>query len=411
MTTPRGDRERREWMEDCFVEYYGLPPRRWSRAPGRVDLMGSHTDYNQGWVLTMAIDRDTWIAGRARPDGLLRVRSLNVEGEAIFQLGALKRNESLLWPNYVAGVAWALMDAGHELSGCDLLAHTTVPLSSGLSSSAALEMATAVIFELLCGVGLDPVRRALLGQRAENRFVGVNCGILDQYTSSVGENGSALALDCRALESVMASIAPSIGVVICNTRAKRELAGSQYGIRRAQCEEAVRVLSSALPGITALRDVGVDQFEKFESMLPPVVARRARFIVEENARVLALAEALEQDDRAAIGALTAASFAGARDLYEISVPEMESMFGAMRGARGVVGARQAGAGFGGCMVAFVDCTQVEAFAEDVAAAYEDATGITPRIYHRCAGAGCGRTNGIVIGERRCKLSVAEPVTQ
>lgn len=389
MTQSTNPHLRRQAMQDSFAAAFGRAPEVWTRAPGRVDLMGSHTDYNQGWVLTMAIDRDTWVAASPREDHTVRVRSLNTEGEGVISLGNIRRDEALLWPNYVAGMAWALQEAGHALAGCDLLVHTTVPLSSGLSSSAALEMAACVALENLSGFVLDPVTRAKLGQRAENAFVGVNCGILDQYTSSVGEAGSALALDCRALSSFAAPMAPSIGVVICDTKAKRELAGSQYGVRRAQCEEAVRILSSKKPGITALRDVSVEEVEVWQGLLPPAERRRARFIVEENARVLALAEALKADDRAEIGALTRASFAGARDLYEITIPEMGHMWEAMLAGPGVIGARQAGAGFGGCLVAFVERDALEAFAFSVARAYQDATGITPAVYPVCAAQGAG----------------------
>jgi galactokinase len=383
------EQNRQQWMQAAFIEAYGREPETWTRAPGRVDLMGSHTDYNQGWVLTMAIDSDTWVAASPRADGWLRVRSLNTEGEALFALDAIQRDEALLWPNYVAGVAWALQDAGHPLRGCDLLVHTTVPLSSGLSSSAALEMAASVALEKVTGITLDAVTRARLGQRAENVFVGVNCGILDQYTSSVGEAGSAIALDCRALRSEAAHIASSIGVVICDTKAKRELASSQYGQRRADCEEAVRILSGSLPGITALRDVSVEQFEALEAQLTEAGKKRARFIIEENARVLALAHALEANDRPAIAALTSASFAGARDLYEITIPEMERMQESMLAAPGVLGARQAGAGFGGCMVAFVDVQRAGSFAAAVQESYTAATGLTPAIYAVRAAQGAG----------------------
>jgi galactokinase len=286
-------------------------------------------------------------------------------------------------------MAWALLEVGLPVSGADLLVHTTVPLSSGLSSSAALEMATSVALEKISGFSVDAVLRARLGQRAENAFVGVNCGILDQYTSSVGEAGSALALDCRSLRSEAAHIARTIGIVICDTRARRELAGSQYGMRRAQCEEAVHILSERIEGIRALRDVTLEQFEAHAHLLPEAAQKRARFIIEENARVLALAHALQTDDRAAIAALARDSFAGARDLYEITIPEMERMMDSMLAAPGVIGARQAGAGFGGCMVAFVDLARIDDFAAAVKDSYAAATGLAPVIYPVRAAQGAG----------------------
>jgi galactokinase len=273
--------------------------------------------------------------------------------------------------------------------------HTTVPLGGGLSSSAALETATSVALEALNGVALDEVQRALLSQRAEREFVGVNCGILDQFTSSAGKAQSVLLLDCRTIEGKSVPMDESLRVVICDTRAKRALATSQYGERRAACEEAAHRLSALLPNVRTLRDVSAEAFAPLAATLPAEPAKRARFIIEEDERVLALASALAEGDRSAIATLAAASFAGARDLYEITVPEMERMLEAMLGAPGVVGARQAGAGFGGCMVAFVDAAQVDAFGREVATAYEAATGITPAIYPVEAAAGAGALPGFV----------------
>lgn len=389
MTEAQDSPTRRQTLQEAFCTAFHREPEVWSRAPGRVDLMGSHTDYNQGWVLTMAIDRDTWIAAAPRKDRVIHVRSLNAEGEGVLPLDALKRDETLLWPNYVAAMAWALQDAGYPLAGCDMLVHTTVPVSSGLSSSAALEMAASVVLESVGGLSIDAVTRAKLGQRAENSFVGVNCGILDQYTSSVGEAGSVLALDCRALTSIAAPMDKSIGVVICDTKSKRELASSQYGTRRAQCESAVRTLARRLPGTIALRDVSATELTKWQHLLTDEECHRARFIVEENARVLEMAKALKTNNRAAVNSLAQASFIGARDLYEITIPEMEQMWDAMLAAPGAIGARQAGGGFGGCMVAFVDCSAIDAFSASVVEAYQSATGITPVIYPVVAAQGAG----------------------
>jgi galactokinase len=351
--------------------------------------MGSHTDYNLGYVLTLAIDRDTWIAARPRSDRAVRVRSLDVEGEGSFDLDAIEHDKAAPWTDYVRGVAHVFQAEGYALSGFDGLVQSTVPVGSGLSSSAALECATAALFQALGGWEVDPLQMALLCQQAENEFVGMNCGILDQYTSVMGQEGCALLLDCRDLTSRQVTVPSDIGVVICDTRAKRELTGSEYGERRAQCEEGARLLGEIYPGVRALRDVTLAQFEPHEANLPPVVARRSRFIIEENERVLRLAEALPGDDRAAVHELTAASYAGARDLYEIGAPEMEAMMEAMMGAPGVIGARQAGAGFGGCMVAFVEAGSVDPFAHHVTRVYAAATSIEPQIYPVQAAAGAG----------------------
>jgi len=383
--------ERRALLTQAFVQRFGQPPSIWVRAPGRVDLMGSHTDYNLGYVLTLPVDRDTWMAARPRTDRIACVQSLNAAGSSCFDVEAevIARDEAVPWANYVRGVAAVFRTEGRPFTGFDSLAHSTIPLSSGLSSSAALEAATAMLLQALGGWQDEPVRLALLCQRAENRFVGVNCGILDQYTSILGQAGCALLLDCRDLTSRPVTVPADIQVVICDTRAKRELTGSEYGDRRAQCEEGARLLARFYPGVIALRDVSLAQFEAHQADLPEPVARRCRFIIEENERVLRLAEALPRGDRAAIRAVTAASYAGARDLYEIASPEMEAMLEAMQAGTGVIGARQAGAGFGGCMVAFVEAGATQAFEADVRRSYAAATGIEPEIYPVRAAAGAG----------------------
>lgn len=375
---------RRQQIAADFQQRFGTPPQLWARAPGRVDLMGSHTDYNLGYVLTLPIGRDTWIAARPREDRCVRLYTLNLDAECTFDLDQLLPANDQPWNNYVRGVAAELACAGCELRGFDGALHSTVPMSSGLSSSAALECVTAVVFQALGGWTMTPVQMAQLCQRAENRFVGVNCGILDQYTSCVGREGCALLLDCRDLSSRPVLLAAGLQVVICDTRSKRELCGSEYGLRRAQCEQGARLL-----GVPALRDVSFAQWEQAADRLPADVARRCRFIIEENARVLALADALATGQRAAIRQLTADSFRGARDLYEIGAPAMDAMLDAIHQAPGVVGARQAGAGFGGCLVAVVEQPQVDAFTQAVREVYFRATQIPPEVYAVAAAAGAG----------------------
>ena len=375
---------RRDEIARVFEQQFGAAPTLWVRAPGRVDLMGSHTDYNLGCVLTLPIGLDTWMAVCPRGDRAVRLFSVNLQAGNGFDLGSIERLPGRAWCNYVRGVATILEAEALDLKGFDAVVHSTVPMSSGLSSSAALECASATAFEALGGWKLDPVKKALLCQRAENHFVGVNCGILDQYTSCVGQEGCALLLDCRDLSSRPVKLADGIQVVICDTKFKRELAGSEYGQRRAQCEEGARRL-----GVKALREVSVADFSAREQELPTEVAKRCRFIVEENARVLELAKALAAFDRAAIRQLTADSFRGACELYEIGVPAMQTMMDAMVAAPGVIGARQAGAGFGGCMVAFVEAADVSAFAASVSAMYSRATGTQPEVRAVEAAAGAG----------------------
>ena len=342
--------------------------------------MGSHTDYNLGYVLTQAIDRNTWIAARPRSDGKVIVQSLNLYGGGEFDLARIEYDTAVSWTNYVRGVAAVLEEEGHTLGGFEGLIHSTIPFGSGLSSSAALEVATAVLFDTLGKLGLDPVQMALLCQRAENEFVGMNCGILDQYSSIMGRAGCVLLLDCRDLTSTTRPVAPGIQVVICDTRAPRALTGSEYAQRRAQCEEGARILAGFYPGVQALRDVTLEPLNAHHSDLSDVVYRRCRFVIEENQRVLDMAEALARGHRQAIGVLAAASYAGARDLYEITSHEMERMIAAMRSGPGVIGARQAGAGFGGCMVAFVEQDSLVGFAQHVRKHYYASTGIDPEVY-------------------------------
>jgi galactokinase len=382
--------ERKAMLAEQFESVYGAQPIFWSRAPGRVDLMGSHTDYNMGYVMTMTTDMDTWIAARLRADRQVRVRSLNVDGESLFSLDSIDHDADTPWSNYVRGMAYVLQEAGYPLHGFDGLIHSTVPFGSGLSSSAALEMAAGVTFQQVSDFTLDPVEMALLGQKAENEFVGVNTGILDQYSSAMGQEGCALQLDCRELTSADVSIAGGLQVVICDTRAERNLLGSEYDDRRAECEAGVSILQQQHPEVMALRDVSIEQFEAQEPDMPAVVAKRCRFIIEENQRVLDLAPALSSGDRDALNELFAASYQGARDLFEIGAPSMDAMMQAMQNGPGIAAARQAGAGFGGCMVAIVEEGKVSQFRDHVEETYAKNTGIQPRTFKVTASPGAGQ---------------------
>ena len=381
MTT---DSQRHETIATAFQNRFGGSPQLWCRAPGRVDLMGSHTDYNLGAVLTLPIGRDTWVAARPNGTRMVNLHSCNMGADASFDLDSTAKHADQPWIDYVHGVAVMLQEDGLTTNGFDGVIHSTVPMSSGLSSSAALECAVATVFEAIGGWQLEPLQKAVLCQRAENRFVGVNCGILDQFTSTMGQAGCALLLDCRNLSSTPVAIAAGIGVVICDTKSKRELAGSEYGERRDQCEEGARML-----GADALCALTPAQYFAREHELPAMVAKRCRFIIEENARVNALADALTAGDRTAISRLTAASFDGACHLYEIAAPAMLAMMNAMLAAPGVIGARQAGAGFGGCMVAFVEESMVDGFAAAVREHYLAGTGLQAEIYPVTAAAGAG----------------------
>jgi galactokinase len=372
-------KERKAVIEGKFVEIYGSAPNLWVQAPGRVDLMGSHTDYNLGYVLTQAIDRNTWVAAVPRKDGVVRVASFNVGGTSEFDLSNIEYDTINTWTNYIRGVADVFQKEGYELTGFDGLIHSTIPFGSGLSSSAALEVAVAVLFEALGDWEMDPVMKAILCQRAENEFVGMNCGILDQYSSAMGEAGSVLLLDCRSITSVTKPIAPGIQVLICDTRAERALTGSEYPERRAQCEEGARILGGFYPEIKSLRDATLEQLQTHQADLDPLIYRRCHFIIEENKRVLDIAEALAEGEHAEAGQLASTSFAGARELYEVVSSEMITMYDAIMSAPGAYGTR----------VAFVEDGKVDAFTQHVFRGYQEKTGIEPQIYpgHSSAGAG------------------------
>jgi len=381
--------QRKSLMEAAFLERFNATPTLFVQAPGRVDLMGSHTDYNLGYVLTQAIDRNTWIAARPRDDGRVRIASLDVDGIAEFDLENITYDEGIPWSNYVRGVADVYQKEGYELNGFDGLVHSTIPFGSGLSSSAALEVATAVLLESLAKLVVAPVTRAILCQRAENEFVGMNCGILDQFSSVMGEDGKVLLLDCRSITSETKPIAPGVQVMICDTRAERALTGSEYPERRAQCEEGARILGEFYPEIKSLRDATLEQVQAHQADLDPVVYKRCHFIVEENQRVLDIADALAVGDHQRAGELAIQSFKGARDLYEIVSHEMIAMYDAIMSAPGAYGTRGAGAGFGGCLVALVENGFIDAFAEHVYKKYNNSTGIEPEIYPVQAAKGAG----------------------
>jgi galactokinase len=371
--------ERYATLEGMFRERYRRVPTTWVRAPGRVDLMGSHTDYNEGRVLTLAVDRDTWVAGSPRADGRVRVFSLNLNAAHEFDV-ARACDVRGGWAAYVAGVVNALVGYGAPSSGFDAVIHGTVPLASGLSSSASLTVVIGRLLARLGGLVIEPVQLARLCQQAEHEAVGVPCGLLDPCSAILGRAGHSILLDCARVQWSHTSIDEGLSIVVADTRVPRSLATSGYGQRREECEAGVAALRASFPGLNALCELSSESFARHRSRLPPVLARRCGFVIEEDQRVEEMAGALASGDRGRIGALCEASFRGARDGYEICVPAMESMWEALRASSGCVGARQAGAGFGGCLVAVVERAAVRDFVEEAGARFESSWGAAGRLF-------------------------------
>jgi galactokinase len=362
----------KQTLQQAFMARFGEAPRHLVRAPGRVNLIGEHTDYNDGFVLPLAIERAVWIALRPRNDRRVQLFSLEFSSEGHFELDRLEKVSG--WFEYPKGVAWALQEAGLELRGFDGVLSGDVPRGAGLSSSAALELAVAKAFHAVSGFAWEPARMAQLAQRAENRWVGVNCGIMDQLISAAGVAGHALLIDCRSLELTPVPLPPGSKVVILDTATRRGLVDSAYNERRRQCEAAARFF-----GVAALRDVALAQFNAAAARLEPVMAKRARHVISENERTLQAAEAMRQGDSARLGQLMNNSHTSLRDDFEVSSAALNTMVELAQAHPGCFGARMTGAGFGGCAVALVAEPQMTAFVAEVTAHYQQRTGLTPQV--------------------------------
>ncbi|MBP8292892.1 MAG: galactokinase [Caldilineaceae bacterium] len=374
--------ERTQELIAEFRQRYGAEPTTVASGPGRVNLIGEHTDYNDGFVLPVALQRDVRYVFRPRTDRLVRVHSVEFGESFDFDLDAIAHNDAMLWTNYVMGVAWSLAEQGLTLTGIDAVMSGNVPRGSGLSSSAALEVATAHAFLAASGqLGvLDGATIARVAQRAENDFVGVNCGIMDQFISVLGAENHALLIDCRSLTYELVPMPAEAALVIGNTRASRSLASSAYNERRQECETGVALLRAELPNITALRDVSSAELEMHRTLLPDVVYRRCRHVVTENERVAQMVAALAGGDLVKAGALMNASHESLRVDYAVSSPALDAMVAAMRSAPGCYGARLTGAGFGGCAVALAAPGAEKAVADAIFEQYPKATNIWPEVY-------------------------------
>jgi galactokinase len=381
-----------------FNHAFGQAPAFVARAPGRVNLIGEHTDYNGGFVLPMAIDRDVTIVGAPRDDRTVRMHSANFDDDVAFALDHIDKLSKNTWSNYSRGVADVLQKAGHDLNGFSGVLHGNVPIGSGLSSSAATEMATVMAFKAVGSlttentestqvnkaisvssvhsvVNLDGVTAAKLSQRAENEFVGVNCGIMDQFISSLGQAGHALFIDCLSLDYELVPMPGGVTVLVVDTSAPRSLAASAYNERRAQCEFAAGVF-----GVKTLREMPVEAFERRQGELPDDVAKRVSHVIYENQRVLDAVAALRANDVVRFGQLMNQSHDSLRDLYEVSSAELDAVVNIARETRGVHGARMTGAGFGGCAIALVENDCADALAARMRDEYPRRTEREPKVY-------------------------------
>ena len=360
-------------ITESFARRFGGAPRHIVRAPGRVNLIGEHTDYNDGFVLPMAMDRAIWIALSPRSDRSVLLYSKDFSPEANLFLDRIEPANG--WGNYVRGTAWALQKAGIDLCGWNGVVAGDVPVGAGLSSSAALEMAVVQAFCSAGGFTLAPKIMAEIGQACENRWIGLNSGIMDQMICAAGKAGCALLIDCRSLETHPAPLPEKTAVAILDTGVRRGLVDSAYNQRRQQCEEAAHHF-----GVAALRDVSIQQFHAGSAGLPDPARRRARHVVTENQRVLEAAEALAAGDLRRVGVLMDQSHASLRDDFQVSCPQLDAMVACARSVPGCFGARMTGAGFGGCAVALVTETEKDRFVEQTARCYTETTGRQAKVY-------------------------------
>ncbi|HEY6475484.1 MAG TPA: galactokinase, partial [Polyangia bacterium] len=339
-----------------------------------------HTDYNEGFVLPAAVERGVAVAGRRVAGDTFTLHALDLDESCTFPRARLERDPAHPWADYFKGIVWALGERGIEVPTCEAAVTGDLPRGAGLSSSAAYEVATTLLLRTLGGFELAPLEIARLAREAENGFVGVACGIMDQMASTFGEQGRALLIDCRSLAHETAEIPRGLRLVVANSGVHHALASSEYNKRRAECDEGVRILAGLRPGIRSLRDVTSDDEARFFAHLPPVVRKRCRHVVSENARVLTAVAAMRAGELARLKALMAASHASLRDDYQVSCPELDVLVGLALSHPACHGARLTGAGFGGSTVNLVDAPAVASFSASVAAGYQARTGRSSDIY-------------------------------
>ncbi|MGE5605543.1 MAG: galactokinase [Bacteroidota bacterium] len=377
-------------MVDAFNKVFGnVDPQIIARAPGRVNLIGEHTDYNEGFVFPMALGFQILTAARQRGDRLVRIHSLDYQKTVEFSLDdPIGYDAENRWSNYPRGVFSVLLEQGIKLSGMDLAFAGDIPQGSGLSSSAALEVGVGITLQALNGFPMNGPELARLCQRAENTFVGMNCGIMDQFISMMGQKDHALFLDCRSLDYRLIPL--ELGqyrVVICHSGVKHSLVDSEYNKRRRECEAGVAVLSRKFPQVKSLRDATLDELEACRGELDSVVYQRCRHVITENYRVLQSIDSLNQNDLKTFGKLMNESHDSLRDDYQVSCSEIDLLVEFARNTKGVLGSRITGGGFGGCTVNLISNSEIEAFSTRLTGYYQKETGITPHLYISTPAAG------------------------
>lgn len=375
-----------EHLSTIYREKFGQTPAHIVRAPGRVNLLGEHVDYNDGFVLPAAIDRATYIAFSPVGAPHSTLWAADFDQQVSFSTGTISTKSQIdsfpipEWGLYPAGVMWSLMEETLPAFSMNAVFASDVPRGSGLSSSASVEMAFMLAWQTLGGWTLPPMQRALLGQKAENHYVGVNCGIMDQFASACGVENKLLLLDCRSLEWKTIPLPEHVSIVIADTTVRRKLTSGEYNKRRAACDEAVRLLQQDLPYIESLRDINVEEFNRLAKKLPGEIEKRARHVVEEIERSNQAEALLEAGNVRNFGRLMNECHVSLRDLYEVSCPELNVMVNIAQSIDGCYGARLTGAGFGGCTVNLVARENAVEFSRTLANGYELETGLAPEIY-------------------------------
>lgn len=377
----------------AFRDHFGSDPKYFAIAPGRVNMLGEHVDYNDGYVLPVAIDLSTFIAFSPSTDGVNKIVALDFSEQTQFdQISIIEKNDIdqkplYEWALYPAGIFWVINEQGLEVKGMNAVFCSSVPRGAGLSSSASVEMAFMIAWQSLSKWELGPMERAKLGKKAENEYVGVQCGIMDQFSSACGVADHMLFLDCRSLVWKTVGLPKDYSIIIIDTNLPRKLIDSEYNNRRRACDQAVEILTKSIPNIHSLRDVSLEDFENFHFLLPYPINKRARHVIEEIDRTLKAISFLESHDFKAFGFLMNQSHTSLRDLYDVSTPQLDILVEIAQNFSGCLGSRLTGAGFGGCTVSLVERKRTKEFSSYVTKLYTSKTGLEANIYITSASEG------------------------